>query len=69
MFLFSSCEFINSFTEKNEEIIELSFDKRKMSLAIGEMNVLNLTASKNQNGADIKWIYDETMDDMKTQKS
>lgn len=60
MFLFSSCEFINSFTEKNEEIIELSFDKRKMSLAIGEMNVLNLTASKNQNGADIKWIYDET---------
>ena len=59
--LFFGCQFVQSFNETEEESIELSFDKNSLSLLIGEVNVLNLTASKKQNSADIKWVYDSNI--------
>ena len=60
--LFSGCHFITSFIGgTDDDNIELSFDKTKSSVSIGAMEVINLTASKNQNKADIEWIYDDSV--------
>ena len=59
--LFSSCSFVASFTGNGDENIELSLDKDNTSVNIGAMEVLNLTASKKQNSADIRWEYDESI--------
>ena len=58
---FTSCTFFASFTEEPDVNISLSFDKSKTSVTIGSMEVVNLTASKNQNTADIKWVYNENI--------
>lgn len=59
--LFSGCHFISSFTEEPEVNISLSFDKTKTSVSMGAMDVINLKASQNQNSAEIKWVYDDTV--------
>ena len=58
---FTSCTFFASFTDNPDVNISLSFDKSKTSVNIGSMEVVNLTASKNQNTADIKWVYNENI--------
>ena len=55
----SSCHFISSFTEIPE--VELSFDKSTNDISIGEMDIVNLKTSGNQNQVSIKWEYDESV--------
>jgi len=55
----SSCHFISSFTEIPE--VELSFDKSTNDISIGEMDIVNLKTSGNQNQVSIKWEYDESI--------
>ena len=59
--IFSSCHFISSFSEDEDEGITLSFDRDKAQVSIGSMDVINLKASKNQNSADISWSYDDSV--------
>ena len=61
---FTSCHFISSFSE--ESVIELSFDKNSLKLCIGEMDIINLTTSGNQNKASISWEYDNSIISAKT---
>lgn len=62
-----SCHFISSFTgETNNDDIMLSFDKSKASVSMGAMDIINLTASQNQNSASISWSYDESIISAKT---
>ncbi len=58
---FTGCHFIDSLTDSDDDDISLSFDKSKTSVSIGGMEVINLTASENQNKADIHWLYDESV--------
>ena len=60
----TSCHFISSFSE--ESVIELSFDKNSLKLCIGEMDIINLTTSGNQNKASISWEYDNSIISAKT---
>jgi len=55
---FPACSFFSSFTEEKEDNIRLSFDRNKMSILTGEMDVLSLSASEKQNSAKIRWEYD-----------
>lgn len=62
-----SCHFISSFTgETNNDDITLSFDKSKSSVSMGSMDIINLTASHNQNSASISWSYDDSIISAKT---
>ena len=62
LFFAESCSVIASFSgEEEEESIILSFDKNKTSMLIGEMEIINLTASDKQNSASIGWEYDHDM--------
>lgn len=62
-----SCHFISSFTgETNNDDITLSFDKSKASVSMGAMDIINLTASQNQNSASISWSYDDSIISAKT---
>lgn len=54
-----SCHFISSFNEVPE--VELSFDKSTNDISIGEMDIVNLKTSGNQNQVSIKWEYDESV--------
>lgn len=58
LFLLQSCHFIDTMTNGPQYNIELSFDKTKDTVLIGEMDVINLTASEKQNSAKITWEYD-----------
>ena len=55
----SSCHFVSSFSEEPE--VELSFDKSTNDISIGEMDIVNLKTSGNQNEVSIKWEYDESV--------
>lgn len=59
--IFSSCHFVSSFTENEDEGVVLSFDRDRAQVSIGSMEVINLKASKNQNSVDISWSYDESV--------
>lgn len=59
--ILSGCHFVESFTEEAEKNITLDFDKRKTSLSMGAMDVVNLKASASQNSAKIQWLYDENI--------
>ena len=59
---FCSCHFVSSFKEENKnDAVTLTFDKNKASVDIGSMEIINLTTSKNQNSASIKWSYDSSI--------
>ena len=59
---FTGCHFIASFTDSvDDDNISLTLDKTKTSVSIGGMEVVNLTASKKQNKANIQWLYDESV--------
>ena len=60
-FAVSGCHFVSSFLEEEDENISLSFDKSKTSVSMGAMDVINLAASKNQNKAEIRWDYDDSV--------
>lgn len=62
--VFLSCRFISSFTE--EPVIELSFDKNTSNISIGQMDIVSLSISKNQNEASIKWEFDSSIISAKT---
>ena len=59
--MLAGCHFVTSFTDETDESISLSFDKSKTSVSMGAMDVINLTASKNQNTASISWSYDDSV--------
>lgn len=58
---FTSCHFITSFSESDDDGIVLTFDKSKAEVSIGSMEVVNLKASKNQNTTSINWTYDDSI--------
>ena len=60
-FFLQSCGFISSFVEQPDKNISLNFDKSKASVSIGAMDVINLTASSDQNSANIEWLYDSNI--------
>ena len=59
-----SCNFVNSFSE--EPSVQLSFDTNISSVRIGEMDVINLNAGKDQNKISVRWEYDSSIIDAKT---
>lgn len=57
----AGCNFIDSFSNNDDDDITLSFDKTKASVSMGAMEVISLSASKKQNSAKIEWSYDSNI--------
>ena len=51
-----SCKLASSFNDIN---LELMFDKNELNIDIGEVDLINLTVSENQNKETVIWEYDE----------
>lgn len=51
-----SCKLASSFNDIN---LELMFDKDELNIDIGEVDLINLTVSENQNKESVIWEYDE----------
>ena len=66
--ILSSCHFVQSLKEDDikKESITLTFDKDKTNINLGSMEIINLKTSKNQNSADIKWSYDTSVINART---
>lgn len=56
-FIFISCHFASTLTEPKDLILNL--DKTEVNLDVGEMDVISLTVSENQNNLEVTWEYDQ----------
>lgn len=59
-----SCHFAATLQEEPQ--VELTFDSNSARLAIGEMDIVNLKTSGDQNRASIRWEYDSSIISAKT---
>lgn len=61
IFVFSSCNFWESFSEEPSDDTTLSFGKTNLEMKTGSIEMLSLSVSDNQNGASITWEYDKNI--------